>query len=119
VAPYNPVSVAFSTADGFPWIVCGDVNLLRLNSQTDYDFTLFDLTAVVGPAVPPDPCRIQRLSDGFLYMPCMSANGIIKWNPVTGLGTWFGGFEGPIDVFETGTRKFAVQNSPVGLKEII
>lgn len=119
IIPYNPVSLAWSMADSKPWIVCGDENLLRLNSQTDYDFTQYNLLAVPGPATQPDPCRIQCLSDGYLYLPCMTANGVIKWNPLTGTGTWFGGFEGPIDVVETPTKKFVVQNSPVGLKELL
>lgn len=119
INPHFPSSLCYSTADAKVWVVCGNVNLLRVNSQVDLDYTLFDLTAVVGPTLPPDPCRIQCLSDGMLYLPCMAANGIIIFNPLLGTGTWKGGFEGPIDVVEAGAKKFAVQNSPVGLKEIV
>lgn len=119
-SPYNPTAVTYCPTDGFPWMVCGDENLIRFDDVTvDFAYTLFTLLGVSGPTVPPDPCRIRCLSDGFLYLPCMSADGIIKFNPLTGTGVWFGGFESPIDVFETPTDKWAVQASPIGLKKIV
>lgn len=118
IAPHNAMGCCYSTLDGKVWIVCSNDTILRMNSTTDLDYTTFSLLGVSGPTVPPDPCRVQCLSDGMLYLPCMSANGVIVFNPLTGTGTWKDGFEGPMDVVETPTKKFAIQNSPVGLKEI-
>jgi len=119
IAPYIPVGICVGS-DNKNWIVCGDTNLLRQESLTNNDVTVFDLGAVVGPSELPDPCRIRNIG-GLLYMPCMTANGIIIYTPGAPINTavWKGGFEGPMDVVSTGSKVFAVQNSPVGLKEIV
>ncbi len=119
IAPYTPVGIVRSTVEDKNWIVCGDTNLLRQESLTNNDVTVFDLGAVIGPTELPDPCRIRDIG-GLLYMPCMTANGIIIHTPGSAINTavWKGGFDGPMDVVSTGTKVFAVQNSPVGLKEI-
>jgi hypothetical protein len=119
IAPYIPVGICLGS-DNKNWIVCGDTNLLRQESLTNNDVTVFDLGAVVGPSELPDPCRIRNIG-GLLYMPCMTANGIIIYTPGAPINTavWKGGFEGPMDVVSTGSKVFAVQNSPVGLKEIV
>ncbi len=120
VNPYTPVGIVHSIVDDKNWIVCGDTNLLRQESTANNDVTVFDLGAVIGPTELPDPCRIRDIG-GLLYIPCMTANGIIIHTPGSAINTavWKGGFEGPMDVVSTGTKVFAVQNSPVGLREII
>jgi len=115
--PYYPI--AMGVAAGKPWFTDGSHILCRHNDwDVDNDYTEFDLSLIAGPSVFPDPCRMQLLSDGLLYLPCMSADGIVVFNPSTGAGTWRGGFTNPIDVVETASKKWAVQASPVGLKEI-
>lgn len=116
VIPHIPTATAF--AEGKVWCVNGSEILVRLDSWTNLDYTEFNLSLIPGPSVFPDPCRMQLLSDGMLYLPCMSADGIVVFNPSTGAGTWKGGFENPIDVVEAGAKKWALQASPVGLKEI-
>jgi len=120
IAPHTPVGCCHSTLDDKIWIVNGDDNLLRVNSLVDLDYTIFNLSdsgVVPGPTLPPDPCRIQCIG-GLLYLPCMTDNGVIIFNPLSGTGVYRSGFEGPMDIVSTGSKIFAVQNSPIGLKEI-
>lgn len=108
--------------DGNVYTVCGGNTLVRIDAfaQDDIDFdgttTTFDLSTVVGPSVAPDPVRIKCLSDGTLYLPCMGADGFILWDTSSNTGAWRGGFDNPVDVVETDTDVWAVQNAPVGLK---
>lgn len=118
IIPNTPLGIVYCLADSKVWIVCGDENLLRLNSMTALDYTTYDLSAIPGPTVIPDPVRIRYLSDGLLYIPTIGADGIIVFNPLAGTGIWKGGFESPLDIVETATKKFAVQLAPIGLKEI-
>lgn len=120
VGTNTPLGIVYCIADGKNWIVCGDENLLRVNSYgVDNDFTLYDLSSILGPTAIPDPVRIRYCSDGLLYIPTIGADGVIVFNPLTGTGVWKSGFESPIDVVETDARKFAVQLAPIGLKEIL
>lgn len=117
--PYTPVAVCYCPSGGKLWVVCGDEHLLGADPVIHGPYTEHNLSAVAGPSELPDPCRIQYLSDGKLWLPCVTANGFVVWDPLSNTGTWKGGFETPIDVVETPTKKFAVQLAPVGLKEII
>ena len=111
------VGIVKCTANNLLYCVCGNATMVRVNAGFSAGFDL-NLNAVVGPAVSPDPVRIKCLSDGKLYLPCMGADGIIVWDTGTETGTWKSGFVNPVDVVETPTKKWAVQNSINGLKEI-
>ena len=100
------------------YVACGDNNLLRIDTVTPFPgtFTTLNLGAVEASA---DPCRIRYWSGtGKLYLPCMTSNTVIVWDPVTDTGEAKTGFENPVDVVATGSKIFAVQNSAIGLREI-
>lgn len=116
LTPYNPVAVEYCASNGLFYVVNGDSNLLRIDVLTPVAFTVLNLAAIEATA---DPCRIRyRSSDQKLYLPCMTANAIIVWDPATDTGVSKTGFENPVDVVFTGSKAWAVQNSPIGLKEI-
>ena len=117
IAPYNPIAAVYCAQNTLFYMVCGDTNLLRINVLSPINFTPLNLGAVEAAA---DPCRIRyRASDQKLYLPCMTSNTVIVWDPATETGIAKTGFDNPCDVVFTNSKAFAVQNSPIGLKEII
>lgn len=119
VPAYIPIACAYADNVGKCYVACGDTNLLRIDNPAGGLFTPLLLGPVQANA---DPCRIRyRTSNQKLYLPCMTANGILIWNPATDLpgdAVFKTGFDNPVDVVFTPTKAFAVQNSSVGLKEI-
>lgn len=111
-----PMAVEYCAADTFVYAVCGGQWLMKCTSWTPGGYTTYNLGALV---TNPDPFHIRYCaSDGNLYIPCQGANTIIVWNPTLNSGTTKPGFDGPIDVVFAGSKKFAVQSGPSGLKEI-
>jgi hypothetical protein len=119
--PNNPCAVEYCGSNGLFYVVCGTDSLLRVDTITPFPgtFTALNLGAVEATA---DPCRIRYWSGtGKLYLPCMTANGIIVWNPNTDNpidAEFKSGFDNPIDIVATGSKIFAVQNAQIGLREI-
>lgn len=118
VLPHNPCAVEYCPASSKFYAVCGDTNLLRVDTilPANGTFTTLNLGAVEASA---DPYRIRYWSGtGRLYLPCPTANGVIVWNPNTETGEFKSGFDNPIDVVFTSSKAWAVQNARVGLREI-
>ncbi len=116
VAPYLPIAAEYCAQNSKFYMVCGDTNLLRINVLSPINFTALNLGPVEATA---NPCRIRyRTSDQKLYLPCMTANTVIVWDPASETGIAKTGFENPVDVVFTGSKAWAVQNAPIGLKEI-
>ena len=118
----NPISCDYCSFDTLVYCVDGIGNMYRINDPTidDVDTIAIPADAIV-PVPNPNPCRIRwNIYDGLLYMPCMTDNAIVMYDP--NLVAWYykGGFENPVDcVFTPDGKKFAVQNSPEQpLKEI-
>jgi hypothetical protein len=61
-------------------------------------------------------------ADGFIYIPCPAANQVIQFNPLTNsvikIWTSTDGVDACHDVVFAGTRKFAIQTGPSGLREL-
>lgn len=114
---YFPVACEYVSFDGLVYATDGAGNLLRLDNPGASAYTVFDMTAVQSGA---DPCRLRwNVYDGQIYMPCMTNNSFILWDPNTVTGVVKTGFANPVDVIFTGTKVWAVQNSPAEpLKEI-
>lgn len=116
-----PVGIVYCTANGKIYCVLGNSTLIRIDDFSTSSITSLDLTTVIDPVTllpvspAPDPVRIRCLSDGLLYMPCMGAEGVILWDTSTETGEWLGGCSNPVDVVETPTKVWAVQNSFNGL----
>lgn len=86
-----------------------------------------DMLSIGGTNVPvntgeatANPRRIKYCPiDGMIYVPGWFSNSVIVINPATNtVVATKTGFNLPIDCVFTGSRKFAVQNSSVGLREI-
>lgn len=117
VAPYNSIACEYCAANGLFYLVCGDTNLIRINVLSPINITALNLGAVEATA---DPCRIRyRALDGKLYLPCMTSETVIVWDPISDTGVAKTGFTNPCDVIFTGSKAWAVQNSTIGLKEIV
>jgi len=121
VTPHKTVAAAYCGYDGLSYLVCGTQWLVRVDTYTPDAFTVYNLAAIEATA---DPRRIRYNSvDQKLYMPCQEENGIIIFDPSDPLTVsahrWVSGFDNPIDVVFTPSKKFAVQESPIGLKEIV
>lgn len=111
-----PVAIEHCFSDNKQYVVCGNNWMARINTWAPDNYTLFNLDTVNSGS---DPFRIRyRSTDGRLYIPCMTNNGIIVWNPGTDSGIFKSGFTSPIDVVFTPSKAFAVQGGPVGLREI-
>lgn len=67
-----------------------------------------------------NPRRIKWNSvDGYIYVPGWASNSVIVIDPETNtVVATKTGFNQPWDVVFTPTKKFAVQNAPIGLREI-
>ncbi len=95
------------------YLVCGNSDFIRIDNFGAGLFTVFGLGAARNPV------RLKFLSDNKCYMPSMSTDEIIVWDTVAMSAVYKTGFSNPVDVVETPTKKWAVQNSPTGLREII
>lgn len=118
IVPNNPCAVEYCGSNGLFYVVCGTTNLIRVDTilPANGTFTALNLGALEATA---DPCRIRYWSGtGRLYLPCMTGNGVIVWNPNTESGEFKSGFDNPVDVVFTNSKAWAVQNAPVGLREI-
>lgn len=118
VVPHNPCAVEWNPATAKFYAVCGDTNLLRIDTLTPFPgtFTALNLGAVEATA---DPCRIRCSPfDSKLYLPCMTSNTVIVWDINTDTGEAKTGFENPCDIVFTSNKIWAVQNSAIGLREI-
>jgi len=117
--PNFPVAVEYCTFDGLFYGVDGNGTMYRIDDPLTEAHTIIAIPPDAGVPTP-DPCRIRwNVYDGLFYMPCMTDNAIVQYDP--NLVAWFykTGFENPVDVVMTGTKTFAVQNSPEEpLKEI-
>ncbi len=112
--PYFPiVAVQRGTLDLQLYLVCGNSDFLRIDNFGIGAVTSFGLGAARNPV------RLKFLSDNKCYMPSMATNEIIVWDTVAMSPVYKTGFANPVDVVETPTKKWAVQNSAVGLREII
>lgn len=117
LVPYSLVGMEYNSGNGLFYGVTGDTNLIRVDVLTPIAFTVLNLGALEATA---DPCRIRYWSGtGRLYLPCMTANGVIVWNPNTESGEFKSGFNNPVDCVFTGSKSWAVQNAPIGLREIV
>lgn len=115
--PYYPSAAVWCPAVNKAFVVCGNTTLIRVDSMASHTYTLIDMSTAQFNA---DPARIRyNPSDQKLYMPCPTPNGILVWNPAASTGVFKGGFDNPVDVIFTGSKIFAVQNSFVGLKEVV
>jgi len=119
VVPHNPVAVEYCPATLKFYVVCGTDQLLRLDTLTPFPgtYTALNLGAVEASA---DPCRIRyRAADQKLYIPCMTANTVIVWDPFSETGIAKTGFENPVDCVFSASKAWAVQNAVIGLREIV
>ncbi len=115
IIPYNPVACEFCPSNGHVYVVCGDTNLL--NVDFGVSFSTINLGVLQFNA---DPVRVRYNSvDGQLYIPCPTAEVVIVFDPLASTGVVKAGFSNPIDCVFTPTKAFAVQESAVGLKEIV
>lgn len=116
---HRPTGCVVATADSKLYLVSGDDVLIRVDDFYGDLHTHLDLSSVTSlpVGVTPDPCRIKCLSDGLLYLPCMNGQGVIVWNCVSSTGVWHGGYSTPVDIIETGSKKWVVQNASTGLME--
>jgi len=120
--PNYPVACEYCTFDGLFYGVDGNGTMYRINDPITENIDVITIPAdAIVPVPTPNPCRIRwNIYDGLLYMPCMTDNAIVMYDP--NLVAWYyqGGFENPVDcVFTPDGKKFAVQNSPEEpLKEI-
>lgn len=119
VGTYWPVAVEYCSFDGLYYGVDGNGNMFKINDITADNVTVFDMTATLATA---DAVRLRwNVYDGLIYFPCMTGNAIMRFDPNT--VTWEAtktGFVNPVDVIFTGTKVWAVQNSPeLPLKEVV
>lgn len=119
----NPVGITFDPVHNRIYGVQGDADVFS-----------FDASAVAPPAMnnfgwtrlsilqaAATPVRIKYNSvDGLIYVPGWASDQVEVLNPSTNTITAVKtGFTAPFDVVFTPLKKFAVQNSSVGLREIV
>lgn len=104
----------YPTADKF-YAVRNTNSILKWDSPTD---TLTDLNLLDSSA---NPMRIKyNPADGLIYIPTWNHDTVAILDPATDtITTEKTGFFDPIDVVFTASKKFAVQNSGVPLREIV
>jgi len=117
----TPIAIEHASVNGKQYVVGGNQWMVRVDNWSPDSYVILNLDLVNAGS---EPMRLRyRASDGRLYIPCQTTDGIILWEPTNDgapSGTWWrGGFTSPIDVVFTGSKAFAVQNGPVSLKEII
>ncbi len=118
VLPNTPCAVEYAPPTSKFYAVCGTTSLLRVDTVTPGDGTFSTLNLGTLEATA-DPYRIRYWSGtGRLYLPCPTSNSVIVWNPNTESGEVKTGFDNPVDVVFTASKAWAVQNAPIGLREI-
>ena len=117
---YYPVGVEWATGVG-AHAVCGDKWLIRVDDFATSANTFIDLEASIASVVTGiKPIRLRyRSTDAKLYIPVQNKDGILVYDPASGIGAWKSGFDSPVDVVFTPSKAFAVQSGLVGLKEIV
>lgn len=107
------------------YAVCGSKWLLRINTYFYADgselYDEYDLDALIiaSGVSGVKPMRLRyHSSENKLYIPCQNKDGVIVYDVAGGTAVWKSGFDSPVDVVFTPTKKFAVQSGLVGLKEI-
>lgn len=115
-ADETPVAVEHAGTNQYA--VCGNGWLIKVTGYAASgpgSYTPFDLEPTQAGI---KPFKIRYIG-GLLYLPCQATNTVLIWNPATdtvvSLET---GFDGPVDVVGTGSKVFAVQSGPTGLREI-
>jgi hypothetical protein len=117
----GPVGICQTSASPF-WLYATtrSKTLVKFQSLDSGSFSLFDMSSGY-PAIAtckPYRCRFNT-ADGLIYMPDPVTNSVIIWNPATdAVSEIKTGFDTPFDVVFTATKKFAVQQGSIGLKEI-
>lgn len=120
----TPVALVV-TAPNFASAVCGNQWMLSANmAGPSYTaINLEDGSVVTGAVANVRPFRI-RYFNSLLYIAVQNQDGVIIYNPTGNApgaptpGIFKSGFDGPVDCVWTGSKAFAVQSGPVGLKEI-
>jgi hypothetical protein len=117
LTPYTPISCEYCSLTTLFYAVDGDGNFFRINDLVLQTFDQFDMNIWQAGA---KTCRLRYsgLTED-IYLPSMTTDSVILWDPVTEIAQVKTGFTNPIDVVFTPSRAFAVQNSPAqSLKEI-
>jgi hypothetical protein len=115
-----PIACEYCSFDGLFYGLDGNGTMYRINDPITENIDVIAIPPTV--AVPtPDPCRLRwNAYTGLLYLPCMTDNAIVTYDPDLVAWDYKTGFENPVDcVFTPDGKEFAVQNSPnQPLKEI-
>jgi len=121
VTGYHPTSCIWVPAPvGKIHAVCADKYLIRVDVFATSTNSYFDLETLISSVVTGiKPMRLRYNSvDGLIYIPVQNKDGIIVYDPVAETAVWKSGFDSPVDAVFTPSKKFAVQSSLEGLKEI-
>lgn len=87
--------------------------------RVNQDHTILADIALGGTNPTPFCCRYNSV-DSLIYVPTYKGNSVVVVNPATDtVVATKTGFDSPFDVVFTPTKKFAIQHSSVGLKEIV
>ncbi len=117
---YGSSAFAFYGFDYVPsvdsfFIATRTPNLMLMN-RTTQAFTLIDLS-LSRPNMKPRLARfLSRKSR--IYLPTMIDNAVVEVNTAGTVTNVFTGFDCPWDVFDTGSKVFAVQLGKAGLKQV-
>jgi hypothetical protein len=114
---YYPIACEYCSLTTLIYAVDGNGNFFRINDLVAETFDQFDMAIWQAGA---KACRLRYsgLTED-IYLPSMTTDSVILWDPVTEIAQVKTGFTNPIDVVFTPTRAFAVQNSPAeSLREI-
>lgn len=114
-----PVACEWVSGVNKCFAVCGSKWLIRVDNFATSTNTYIDLEAETGiVGLVPFHLRYNSV-DGLLYIPVQNKDGVIVYDPAGVAPTlWKTGFDSPLDVVFTPTKKFAVQTGLVGLREI-
>lgn len=114
---YTPIACDYCSLTTLFYAVDGDGNFIRINDLALQTYDQFDMNAWQAGA---KACRLRYSSLTVdIYLPSMTTDSVILWDPITEIAQVKTGFTNPIDVVFTPSRAFAVQNSPAqSLKEI-
>jgi hypothetical protein len=115
--PYTPIACEYCSLTTLVYAVDGDGNFFRINDLVLETYDQFDMNIWQAGA---KACRLRYsgLTED-IYLPSMTTDSIILWDPVTEIAQVKTGFTNPVDVVFTPSRAFAVQNSPAeSLREI-
>lgn len=135
VPPYYQLStgITIDTARNKAYTVDGSAALREYNSETlhgvdwpPYWSNVTFQSYSMGFSGAENPRRVKYCGtadhpfEGKLLIPTWSGDTVLVWDTATNTATeTISGFINPVDVVFTPTKAFAVQNSPVGLLEIV